>query len=120
MRTGLRTEDVNVLVRTVRDARADGKGPEEAWAAAKKDSRLGGIDPKVIEAWRPEVEKKAAVGIASAPIVSAAVHEKIAILESQLIDKNKALADLGAENEKLRADLAAYKDLLDTKDPKKK
>jgi hypothetical protein len=99
-RVGLRSDDVNALVREFSSYREEGLGPNEAWARAK--SILLDVDSQVIENWRPEVERQYEGGTAAAPrTVATDVVARNNLLEAENIALKKKLAELGMQNERL-------------------
>jgi hypothetical protein len=96
-RQGLRNDDVNKLVREFQSSRDEGKGPDEAWANAKRLTQ--DISPEVLDSWRPEVQRLAESGTVSAPLVATDLVTRANQVEAENITLKKKLADFGAKAE---------------------
>jgi hypothetical protein len=102
-RVGLRSDDVNKLVREYQSNRNEGLGPDEAWANAKR--LAGDVDDGVLDAWRPEVEKQSEAGTVAAPLVATDLATRANQMEAENLALKKKLADFGARSEALEKEI---------------
>jgi hypothetical protein len=109
-RTGLNNDDVKILIREYRTARNGGAGPDEAWSIAKR--AVQGVDPAVLDAWRPHIHEKAEGEPAPTNAQHGNLVDRVAFLESENADLKRKLADAGTRNEELSKQLAAAEELL--------
>lgn len=122
-RSGLRQEDINKLVRSVRASRASGLGPDEAWASAML--QCADVEEETLTNWRAKIEEKA--NEAPPPPSSATnLLDKNQELTDKVVKLQRALADAGAreetlqkENEELKNELEQMNELLQSGEKKK-